>query len=343
MASIAVVILNWNGRSLLERFLPSVIAHSEGAKIVVADNGSSDDSLDWLKTNYPQVQTLAFPENLGFCGGYNRAIAEVAADTVVLLNSDVEVTEGWLKAPMKWLAEDPKLAALQPKIRSASFPEYFEYAGAAGGFLDMLGYPFCRGRMFFTAEVDEGQYDDACEVLWATGACLFIRRELFLKSGGLDERFFAHMEEIDLCWRLKNAGWKIGYTPESTVFHLGGGTLPKSNPRKTYYNFRNGLAMMIKNLPLFRLLIVLWVRFHLDMLAALQFFFSGFRKDAREVLRAYWHIYSRLGRWSKARSAVREFAKPRRHPQILRTSIVWNYYLRKRKSYRAIFGPKAGS
>ena len=245
---VKIVILNWNGRAHLERFLPSVVAHSGEASVVVADNGSNDDSVLFLREHYPQVELLQLDQNYGFAEGYNRALSRIEADCYVLLNSDVEVEEGWLNPLVARLAADEKVAALAPKIISYERKSDFEYAGAAGGFIDCFGYPFCRGRILDTIEKDQGQYDTAREVFWASGACMVVRADLFHKLGGFDGDFFAHMEEIDLCWRMQLAGYRVMVEPRSRVFHLGGGTLPNNSARKLYLNYRNNLSMLFKNL-----------------------------------------------------------------------------------------------
>lgn len=288
MKKVAVIILNWNGRTLLSRFLPSVIRHTPAAlaEVVVADNGSNDDSMPFMAALHPGIRVVRLEENYGFAGGYNRAVAAVEAEYVVLLNSDVEVTEGWLDAPLQALEADPGLAAVQPKVLAERQRNRFEYAGAAGGFIDRYGYPFCRGRLFGSVEQDTGQYDMPCEVLWATGACLFIRREVYLNEGGLDARFFAHQEEIDLCWRLRCRGYGIRCVPQSVVYHQGGGTLRTESTQKTFLNFRNNLLTVYKNLPEADLPGVLRMRRVLDYLAAAKFLLSGRGANAWAVVRA---------------------------------------------------------
>ncbi|MCX6267231.1 MAG: glycosyltransferase family 2 protein, partial [Bacteroidetes bacterium] len=242
---VAVIILNWNGRKYLQQFLPTLIQFSkEDAEIIVADNASTDDSVDFLRASYPDIRIIQNPENGGFARGYNLALSQVEADYYVLLNSDIEVTENWITPVIELMEQDDLIAKKKKKIRSFLEPKKFEYAGAAGGFIDKYGYPFCRGRIFLSIEDDHGQYDDICEVFWATGACMFVKAKLFHEFGGLDEDFFAHMEEIDFCWRLKNNGFKIMYCPTSTVFHIGGGTLPKASYQKTYLNFRNNFFLL---------------------------------------------------------------------------------------------------
>ncbi|RTQ52598.1 glycosyltransferase family 2 protein [Hymenobacter gummosus] len=322
-----MVILNWNGRRWLEQFLPSVLAHSDAARVVVADNASSDDSLAWLQANYPQVQLLPLPENYGFCEGYNRALAQLPEYRYyVLLNSDVEVTPDWLRAPLQLLQERPKAAAVQPKIRAFHRKAEFEYAGAAGGYLDRLGYPFCRGRLFDTLESDHGQYNDARPVAWATGACMLVRAAAWHELQGLEPAFFAHMEEIDLCWRMQNAGYEVWYHGGSTVYHVGGGTLPKSNPRKTYLNFRNGLALLYKNLAPAELWPTLLQRTVLDAVAAAQMLLKGDTGDAAAVLRAHWHFWPKLGYWRQRRQLARPVLRTHERTGTYGGSLVWAYF-----------------
>ncbi len=283
----AVVILNWNGRDMMRTFLPSVVQYSQNdARVIVADNGSTDGSCEMLEKEFPMVEVLKLDKNYGFAEGYNRALAMVDADYYVLLNSDVEVTPNWLKPLIEAMDANPEIAALQPKLRSYRKPEEFEYAGAAGGFLDKYGYPYCRGRLFNTVEKDEGQYDERVPLLWATGAALMVRRNDWVAAGGLDGKFFAHMEEIDLCWRLCLMGKKIFCIPESIVYHVGGATLAKGNARKAFLNFRNNLLMLYKNLPDCDLRRVMFWRCILDYVAALQFLLKGSTGEAAAVLKA---------------------------------------------------------
>ncbi|MFH2096519.1 MAG: glycosyltransferase family 2 protein, partial [Bacteroidota bacterium] len=273
MLKVAVVILNWNGKELLEKFLPSVLSYSgiPSVSVYIADNCSDDNSVDYIRYNHPEAHIIILDRNYGFAGGYNRALKQIEAQYYVLLNSDVEVTEGWLDPMIELLDNNSDIAACMPKILSYQDREIFEYAGAAGGFIDKYGFTFCRGRIFNVFEKDENQYNNDAHIFWATGACLFIRADMFHTSGGLDDRFFAHMEEIDLCWRLKNRGKSIVYCAGSKVYHLGGGTLNKTNPRKTYLNFRNNLFLLYKNAQpktAFRIIIT---RLFLDMIAGLKF------------------------------------------------------------------------
>ena len=326
----AVVILNWNGRKYLEQFLPPLIQYSSGeAEIIVADNASNDDSISFLETNFPSVRIIRNPANEGFARGYNLALKQVKADYYILLNSDIEVTPDWIHPVIDMMEKDPSIAACQPKIRSYFERTKFEYAGAAGGFIDKYGYPFCRGRLFQSIEEDLGQYDDAIEIFWATGACMFVRADLFHQAGGLDEDFFAHMEEIDLCWRLKNLGYKIMYCPQSVVYHIGGGTLPKISWRKTYYNFRNNFYLLYKNLPDNLLIEVFAKRFILDGIAALKFLFTAGFKDFWAIYKAHISFYSTL---SKTK-AKRKLLKHSPLHKVYRKNIVFEYYLRKKKKF----------
>jgi GT2 family glycosyltransferase len=309
----AVVILNWNGRQWLERFLPGVVLHSSGARVIVADNGSTDDSVAWLRSNQPSVDVLRLERNTGFAGGYNAALRQVPADRYVLLNSDVEVTPGWLAAMERYMDSDPGLAACQPKVLAHGNRHHFEHAGAAGGYMDRNGYPFCRGRIFEVTEQDHGQYDDDREVFWATGACLMIRADAFHEAGGFDERLFAHMEEIDLCWRLRRRGWRIGYTSGARVYHVGGGALGYGSPRKTYLNFRNSLIVLTKNLRRGWLPLNILRRLVLDGAAAIKFLLEGHAAHSLQVLRAHWSFYMCLPAILRQR---RRLAQEERDPDL---------------------------
>ena len=329
---IAVVILNWNGKKFLEKFLPNVIEHSaSGTEVIVADNASTDDSVDFLKTNFPQIRLIQNSENGGFSKGYNDALKYVDADYFVLLNSDIEVTKNWIQPVIDLMESDSKIAVCQPKIRSYHEREKFEYAGAAGGFIDKFGYPFCRGRIFDTIETDIGQYDDVCEIFWATGAAMFVKASIYKEFGGLDEDFFAHMEEIDFCWRVKNAGYKVMYCPSSTVYHVGGGTLPKSSPQKTYLNFRNNLSLIYKNLHSKNLFFVLFMRWFLDDIAGLKFLLGGRFGDFFAILKAQFYFIKNFRKIRKKRKKQLEIRKF--HTGIYPNSIVWKYYIQKRKTF----------
>jgi len=327
---IAIVLLNWNGRKYLEQFLPSVIQFSSAdAEIIVADNASKDDSISFLETNYPTVRIIRNKANEGFARGYNLALKEVEADYYVLLNSDIEVTPNWIHPVIELMESDPLIAACQPKIRSFFERSKFEYAGAAGGFIDKYGYPFCRGRLFQSLEEDLGQYDDVIEIFWATGACMFVKAKVFHQVGGLDEDFFAHMEEIDLCWRLKNIGFKIMYCPESVVFHIGGGTLPKISWRKTFFNFRNNFYLLYKNLPDDLVREVFMKRLFLDGIAALKFLFTAGFKDFWAIYLAHQSFYSTL---SKTR-AKRKLLQHAPLHKVYGKNIVFEYFLRNKKKF----------
>jgi GT2 family glycosyltransferase len=290
----AIVILNWNGLPWLQRFLPTLLAHREGADVILADNASRDGSVAWAKQEHPEVRCILLGENYGFAGGYNHALEQVDADRFLLLNSDVEVTAGWLGAMERYLDSDPSMAACQPKVLSQREPDRFEHAGAAGGFMDRNGYPFCRGRIFEITEPDQGQYDDERQVFWATGACLLIRADAFRAANGFDASLFAHMEEIDLCWRLRRMGWRIGYTSKAVVHHVGGGSLGYGSPRKTYLNFRNSLIVLTKNLHNGFLFLRLLRRSVLDGFAAVKFLLEGHGAHSIQVFRAHCHFYGRL-------------------------------------------------
>jgi len=287
---LGVIILNWNGRSLLEKFLPVASKNtvSPEADLIVADNGSTDGSVEWIKTNCPEVKIIGLDENYGFAEGYNRAIRQTKYEYVVLLNSDVEVTEGWWQPLLRFMEENPKAGAIQPKIRSYRDKSKFEYAGAAGGYLDNLGYPYCRGRLFDCIEEDMGQYDgEAADVCWASGACLMTRRGLYLSLGGLDPKFFAHMEEIDLCCRILNAGYRVCALTGSVVYHVGGASLSQGNPQKTYLNFRNNLLLLHKNLPRKKGKRIIFIRRLADTLAFLMFLAKRDMSNAKAIIRAH--------------------------------------------------------
>ncbi|MCD8303029.1 MAG: glycosyltransferase family 2 protein [Prevotellaceae bacterium] len=332
---VAIVILNWNGLSMMQRFLGGVVRHSGGAEVIVADNGSTDDSVTWLKAEMPEVRVIQLPRNYGFAEGYNQALRSVEAEYYLLLNSDVEVREGWLQSMLTYMDSHPEAAACQPKLLCQTKPESFEYAGASGGYLDRLGYPYCRGRVFSTVETDCHQYDKIAHCLWATGACLLIRSKDYWDAGGLDGRFFAHQEEIDLCWRIVARGRDVVCVPESVAYHVGGGTLEAGNPYKTFLNFRNNLFLLYKNLPAERLSTVLCRRFFLDALAFLGFLLTAQVKLACAVFRAwlsFWHMKS-------------EFMPDRRENMEKAVcdplsdavgSILWQYYARRRKTWKQI-------
>ncbi len=327
---VAVVILNYNGRKYLEKFLPLVLRYTADSQIVVADNFSTDDSVQYVAAHFPEVRLICLPENKGFCGGYNAALSQIDTPYYVLLNSDVEVTPNWLEPLVALLESHPDIAACQPKIKSFAEPEFFEYAGAAGGFIDFFGYPFSRGRLFDSLEKDLGQYNDCIEIFWATGACMCVRAELYHRFGGLDEKFFAHMEEIDLCWRLKNEGYKIAYVGNSEVFHVGGGTLNKLSPRKSFFNFRNGLFLMCRNLPTLLLFPLIFVRLVLDGIAGLRFLFKGQYAHTQAIVLAHFSFYRHLPYLLKSRKGRK---KRWDFIEIYRGSVVWDYFIRKKEVF----------
>lgn len=340
---VAVVILNYNGAEYLKEFLPSVLESLEQTdyRLIVADNASTDNSLEVLRTDFPKVECLQLEKNHGFAGGYNQALAQIEADYFVLLNSDVKVTKNWLQPCIAQMEADPELAACQPKIKSFSTPEYFEYAGAAGGWIDALGYPFCRGRIFATLEKDRGQFEREQEIFWASGAAMFVRADLFRSFGGFDADYFAHAEEIDLCWRFKRAGFRIKAIPSSVVFHLGGGTLSYQSVRKTYLNFHNTLVTSFKNESSKKLLWWLPLRLFMDALAGGLFLLQGKWQHIGAIVRAHWHFFPRLGYWMERRKSYNELIKslaigPENKKGIYRGSIVWAYYGRRTRSFREL-------
>lgn len=336
MKQTAVVILNYNGAGMLRRFLPSVIEYSPEASIYVADNGSSDESCDVVRNEFPAVKLLVLDHNYGFAEGYNRALAQVDEEYAVLLNSDVEVTRGWLSPMTQFLDSNPEVAACQPKLLSFKQKDFFEYAGAAGGFIDKWGYTFCRGRIFNTVERDSGQYDDTTDVFWATGAALMIRNEVYKNNGGLDGRFFAHMEEIDLCWRLRSRGYRIACVPQSHVYHVGGATLKKENPQKTYLNFRNNLLMIYKNAPDCQLKKIMLFRKVFDNVAALKFLASGDYAAFKAVRKARRDFKAMRAGYDKARAENMKLAVTTRIPEVLESSILYKYYLGFKHTYSSL-------
>lgn len=328
----AVIILNWNGTGMMRRFLLSVVRNTHGAEVVVADNGSTDGSLTFLEQVFPGVRTIALDRNYGFAEGYNRAIAAVDADYVVLLNSDVETPEGWLAPLVGYMDSNPDCAACQPKLLAYHDHRSFEYAGGSGGYIDRFGYPFCRGRVFGVVEQDNGQYDDIADIHWATGACMMVRKSVYTDCGGLDPRFFAHNEEIDLCWRMRLYGHRITCVPQSVVYHVGGGTLPQGNPRKTYLNFRNNLTMLYKNLPETELQGVMRWRTVLDYVALMQSLLKFNLGDVRAILKARRDF----ARWKPDYLPVRNAIQQRavEHGNLLAGySILWRFYIKGKKTF----------
>ncbi len=326
MNKLSIVILNWNGMNYLKDFLPSVIAHSANASIIVADNNSTDDSVEFVKSHYPEIRIIQNESNGGFAKGYNDALKHVDTEFYLLLNSDIEVTENWLE-PLMNAMKSPLIAGCQPKVLSYKDKNYFEHAGAAGGFLDHNYFPFCRGRIFDKFEEDLGQYDSEIEIFWATGAALLIRSEVFHKLNGFDEDFFAHMEEIDLCWRAKKLGYQFMAIPSSIVYHVGGGALPYSSPRKTYLNFRNSLYMIIKNHPGW-LFPKLFYRMVLDGVACWRFLFKGEFKQLQAVLKAHGSMYRNLSRFLKKRKAIRATRDNPNPAGLYKGSILWARYFK---------------
>lgn len=327
----AVVILNWNGRQLLEEFLPSVAQHSPEANIYVADNASTDDSVDFLKENYPQIRLILNSENGGYAKGYNDALATLEEDILILLNSDVEVTPNWLPPILSIFKNEAQTAAVQPKLLDYKNKAYFEYAGAAGGFIDKYGYAFCRGRIFDTLEKDMQQYDDTTDIFWASGACIAIRNKLFQKVGGFDTDFFAHQEEIDLCWRLKNLGYHVKYTGRSSVYHLGGATLHKMSTKKTYLNFRNNLFMLTKNLPANKLWSILFSRMVWDGIAGLKFIVNGDFQHFFAIIKAHLDFYKKFKKMYDKRKDKQKITN---YHEI--NSIVVNYFIKRKKTFKKL-------
>ena len=320
---VAVVILNWNGKQLLEQFLPSVVQFSPEATVYVADNASTDNSVSFVQANFPTVSIVVNATNTGYAGGYNEALQHIEADVYALVNSDIEVTENWLQPIIKTFQNEPKTAIVQPKILDFKNKDYFEYAGAAGGYIDQYGYPFCRGRIFDTLEKDNGQYDSNQEIFWASGACLFIRSSVYKELNGFDSSFFAHQEEIDLCWRAINKGYSIKYLFESKVYHVGGATLQQGNPKKTELNFRNSLLMLTKNLPEKDLYRILFIRMILDGVAGVKFLFEGQYKHLLAILKAHLVFYKLFSENYAKRSNYQQ------SKYYITKSIVYNYFIKK--------------
>ncbi len=329
--NIAVVILNWNGRFLLEKFLPSVIKYSDGATLYIADNASTDNSISYLKTNFPEIRIIQNTVNGGYAKGYNDALSKINADIYCLLNSDIEVTKDWLIPIIEIFKISEKVAAVQPKILDYKKKTYFEYAGAGGGFIDKLGYPYCRGRVFDTLEEDKGQYDDNTSIFWASGACLFIRKSIFEEAGKFDEDFFAHQEEIDLCWRIQNLNYDIKYTGKSVVYHLGGATLNTMNPKKTFLNFRNTLYTLIKNVSGRIVWILIFIRLLLDAVAGIQFLIKGKFSHCIAIIKAHFSFYYNLPIIFKKRKNI---ATKKKYYVII--SVVWLYFITQRKYYNQL-------
>ena len=344
MCKLAIVILNWNGVDMLKRYLPSVVNHSrmDGVKVIVADNGSTDNSVEMLRTDFPDVELILLDKNYGFAGGYNKVLEQVEAEYFLLLNSDVEIKhDGWLVPMLDYMEKHPETCACQPKLMklfadNTSCDDLFEYAGAAGGYLDKYGYPFCRGRIFNTIEHDNGQYDDVVPIHWATGAALLVRSKAYWNVGGLDENFFAHMEEIDLCWRMRLDGGNIVCISQSKAYHLGGATLNQGNPRKTYLNFRNNLVMLYKNMPENRLRKVMPIRHFLDFIASVKFLLSGDFGNMKAVIRATFAYRKMKKVYSKQKKAVQLNGDDLSGNYLKPYSILWHYYVKGNKEYSSL-------
>jgi len=325
--SVAVVILNWNGKDLLSRFLPGVVSSKySNLQLIVGDNASTDNSVEFIRANYPQIRIIENDQNYGFAEGYNRILQQVNADYYVLLNSDVEVPEDWIEPVIRLMETDSQIAAAQPKIKWQRDKSKFEYAGAAGGFMDINGFPFCRGRLFDEVESDFGQYNDPKEIFWASGAAFFIKTAVWKQTSGLDPDLFAHMEEIDLCWRLKNLGYKISYCPDAEVYHVGGGTLDANNPRKIFLNFRNNLMIMQKNLPLKEVYFQLVIRFFIDFVALIQFLLKGKPEFAIAVSKAHYQFLKNLQKTGDKRTDLQlPYCS---HTGVLKSSVVWSFFIK---------------
>jgi len=334
---IAVVILNWNGVHFLEKFLPNVLHHSSIAEVIVADNQSTDNSINYLKQHFPNVKIIINSSNEGFAKGYNLALEHVKADYYVLLNSDVEVSANWIEPIIDLMEKNPKIAACQPKILDFNHKTRFEYAGAAGGMIDKLGYPFCRGRLFNVLEEDKGQYNNQMEVFWATGACLFLKADAFWKVGGFDEDYFAHMEEIDLCWRMKNIGYQIYVEPASVVYHVGGGTLNKLSPKKTFLNFRNNLITLTKNASSIGLIFKIIYRMVLDGIAAFKFLLEGNPSHFLAVIKAHFSFYNLLPSTLQKRKSLHKMNGFKYSTTgVFEKNVVFEHFMRKKNSYKEL-------
>ena len=341
LPAVTVVILNWNGKGYLEQFLPSLMASTyPDYKVLLVDNGSVDDSLDFIAAHYPSVEVLALDKNYGFTTGNNKALPHVKTPYFVLLNNDVELSPGWLEPLVALMESDDKIAAVQPKLLSFQQRDHFEYAGAAGGYIDVLGYPFTRGRVFDSNERDDGQYEQVHPIMWTTGACMLVRKSVTDRIGLFEDRFFAHMEEIDFCWRANNYGYKVMYQPQSVVWHLGGGTLPKSNPRKTYLNAHNSLACLLKNFPASQVWYKFYFRLCLDGVWATKAILGGDFKTVWAILKAHYAIFFSFGYWIKARRRTyKELGHvPKPMAGYYPESIVWQYFIVKKRKFSNLPG-----
>lgn len=330
---IAIVILNWNGEKLLEKFIPSIVRYSNfpDVEIVIADNASTDDSVSFIQQHYPKISIVKNLSNGGYARGYNEALQSINADIYALVNSDIEVTEGWLNPIISMFENEPKTAIIQPKILDHNTQHKFEYAGAAGGFIDKYGYPYCRGRIFSNIEIDSQQYNDAIEIFWASGACFFIRSSVFHKLNGFDENYFAHQEEIDLCWRAKNSQYIVKYVGTSTVYHVGGATLNEVSPKKTFLNFRNSLFSLSKNLPKDKLIPIIFIRLVLDGLAGIKFFIELRPIHTFAIIKAHFSFYYYLSMMLKKRKDIKQ-----QNNYYTIKSIVWEYFVLKKKTFKKL-------
>ena len=341
MCKVAIVILNWNGADMMRKYLPSVIrcSQAEDVEVIVADNASTDDSISMLRADFPDIRIIELDRNYGFADGYNRSLKQVEAEYYLMLNSDVEIRqEGWLTPMIEYMDSHPQVAACQPKLLkllpTGDTREIFEYAGAAGGFIDKYGYPYCRGRVFATVEEDKGQYDDIASVMWTTGAAMMVRSSFYWKAGGLDAKFFAHMEEIDLCWRMRIMGSELVCVPQSTAYHLGGATLNQGNPRKTFLNFRNNLLMLYKNLPEYQLRSVIRMRKLLDFVAAVQFFVKGDMANMKAIRKAHKEFSELIPYYTPIRQQIQANRKEGNDlPEVISHSVLWQYYVKGKKTF----------
>lgn len=338
MIKVAIVILNWNGKKYLEKFIPSVIENSkvDGYQVFVADNGSTDDSMQFMSETFPEVSVIKLDKNYGFALGYVKALDLITAEYFVLLNSDVEVTNGWLEPLIQMMDSDKSIAACMPKIKSYVNKEYFEYAGAAGGFIDKFGYPFCRGRILDVIEKDTGQYDNISEIFWASGACMFVRSTAYYEAEGLDGDFFAHMEEIDLCWRLKKKGYKIMFNPAVTVYHVGGGTLPNNTPRKLFFNYRNSLFLLFKNLPPLKFVQTILIRICLDVASSMVYIVDRKPSFTWAVFKSHIAFYLNIVSLIKKRNKLQRITKNYSVSQVLRKSLIMEYFIKKNRYFHQL-------
>ncbi len=337
MKKTAIVILNWNGKNFLKKFLPRIaesVSDTKDSILYIADNNSTDSSLDFVENNFPNIKIIKLEKNYGYAGGYAKSLKQIEAKYFVLLNSDIEITDNWINPIVEMMDADEKISAVMPKILSYNDKKNFEYAGAGGGYIDKYGFPFCRGRVLNVIEKDNGQFDDIKEIFWASGACLFLRSDSYFEVGGLDDNFFAHMEEIDLCWRLQNANYKVMYNPESTVYHVGGGTLPNNTPRKMFYNFRNNLLLLYKNLPPTDFIKILIIRFCLDFISIIIFCAKLQFSFAISVSRAHFSFFKMIRRYKNYRKNYKNYKNENKN--IYTKSILWSFFIKKKRFYKLL-------